>query len=38
MHAATLLIIKTKELEVVIPLKNRITKLDECELLVQSGV
>lgn len=38
MHAATQLIIKTKELEVVIPLKNRIMKLDECELLVQTGV
>lgn len=36
MHAATLLVIK--DLEVVRPLKNRIMKLGECELLVQTGV
>lgn len=36
MHAATLVVIK--DLEVVRPLKNRIMKLDECELVVQIGV
>jgi len=38
MHDATLLSIKTEELEVVTPLKNRIMKRDECELLVQIGI
>lgn len=36
MYAAMLLVIK--DLEVVRPLKNRIMKLDECELFVQIGL